>query len=134
MHLDINSIQNKFEELKTLNDALKAHILVISESKIDSSYPNGYHMNGYHMNRKDRVKGEGGLIVYCSPVITSKKLTLPRPYKTLEAIAVESKIGRTDKVLLAIYMPSRRSRKGRKMPSGDKCLQKVEEEINGICQ
>lgn len=42
MHLNINSIQNKFEELKKLNDALKAHIIVISETKIDSSYPNSH--------------------------------------------------------------------------------------------
>lgn len=63
MHLSINSIQNKFEELRKLNDALKAHILVISETKIDSSYPNSqFNLNGYHMHRKDRVKDGGGLI------------------------------------------------------------------------
>lgn len=54
------------------------------------------------MYRKDRVKGGGGLIVYFSSVIPSKKLTLPRAYKTLEAVAVESRIGRTDIVLLTI--------------------------------
>ena len=112
MHLKINSIQSKFEELKKLNDALKAHILVISETKIDSSYPNSqFNLNGHHMYRKDRVKGGGGLIVYFSSVIQSKKLTLPRAYKTLEAVAVESRIGRTDIVLLAIYRPPRPSRK-----------------------
>ncbi|PFX14361.1 hypothetical protein AWC38_SpisGene21486 [Stylophora pistillata] len=86
------------------------------------------------MYRKDRVKGGGGLIVYFSSVIPSKKLTLPRAYKTLEAVAVESRIGRTDIALLAIYRPPRPSRKGRKMPSEDKYFQKVEEEINDICQ
>ena len=87
MHLiNINSIQNKFEELKKLVDALKAHILVISETKIDSFYPNSqFNLNGYHMYRKDRVKGEGGLIVYFSSVIPSTKSTLSRAYKTLEA-------------------------------------------------
>ena len=76
----------------------------------------------------------GGLIVYFSSDIPSKKLTLPRAYKTLEAVAVESRIGRTDTVLSAIYRPPRPSRKGRKMPPEDKYLQKVEEEINDICQ
>ena len=61
-------------------------------------------------------------------------MTLPRAYKTLEAIAVESRIDRTDIVLPAIDRPPRPSRKGRKMPPEDKCLQKVEEEINDICQ
>lgn len=65
MHLNINNIQNKSEELKNLNEALKAHILVISETKIDSSYPNSqFNLNGYHKYWKDRVKGGGGLIVY----------------------------------------------------------------------
>lgn len=40
VHLNINSIQNKLEELKTLNNSLRAHILVISETKVDSCYPN----------------------------------------------------------------------------------------------
>lgn len=135
MHLNINSTQNKFEELKKLKDALKAHILVVTETKIDSSYPNNqFNLNGYHMYRKDRVKGGRGLIVYFSAIIPSKKLTLPRAYKTLKAIAIESRIERTDMVLLAIYTPPKPSRKRRKMPSEEKYLQRVEEEINGICQ
>lgn len=80
------------------------------------------------------MKGGGGLIVYFASVIWSKKLTLLRAYKTLEAIAVESRRGSTDILLLAIYGPPRLSRKGRKMPPEDKYLQKVEEEINDICQ
>ena len=95
MHLNINSIQNKFEELKTLNQALQAHVLVISETKIDCSYPNSqFALQGYHMYRKDRVKGGGGLITYVSSSIPSRKLTLAKPYKTFEAIAIEAKIGR----------------------------------------
>lgn len=135
MHLNINSIHNKFEELKELNDVLKAHILVISETKIGSLYPSSqFTLNGFHTYRKNRAKGGGGLIAYFSSVIPSKKLTLPRAYKTLEAVAVESKIGRTDIALLAIYRTPRPSRKGRKTSPEDKCLQKVEEEINDIYQ
>ena len=95
MHLNINSIQNKFEELKTLNQAIQAHILVISETKIDSSYPNSqFALNSYHMYRKDRVKGGGGLITYVSSSIPSRKLSLANTYKTLEVIAIQTKIGR----------------------------------------
>ena len=69
-HLNINSIQNKFDELKMLNEKLKAHVLIISEMKIDNSYPNSqFIINGYHMYRKDRVKGGGGLIVYFASCI-----------------------------------------------------------------
>lgn len=38
-HFNIDSTQNKFEELKLLNDSLKAQILILSENKIDRSYP-----------------------------------------------------------------------------------------------
>jgi len=33
-HLNINSIQNKFEELKLLNNLLKAQIFIVSETKL----------------------------------------------------------------------------------------------------
>ena len=46
------------------------------------------------MYRKDRVKGGGGLITYVSSSIPSRKLTLAKTYKILEAIAIEAKIGR----------------------------------------
>ena len=35
IHLNINSLQNKFDELKTINDKIKASIVFISETKID---------------------------------------------------------------------------------------------------
>ena len=55
--LNINSLQNKFEELKPLNSLLKAHVLVISETKIDESYSSGrFSLPGYHIYRKDRKK------------------------------------------------------------------------------
>ena len=103
MHLNINSIQNKFEDLTILNRSLKAQILVISETKIDRSYPDSqFKLQGYNMFRKDRAKGGGGLLVYTSTTIPSRKLTLPTTYKTLEAIAVDVKIGRQDILLLSI--------------------------------
>ena len=90
VHLNINSIQNKFEELKLLNDKLKAHIVIVSETKIDRSYPDDqFSLQGYRLYRKDRARGGGGLIAYFSTAILSKKLKLPKAYKTLEALAVK---------------------------------------------
>ena len=41
MLLNTNSVKNKYDELKRLNNEIKSHIIFISETKIDSSYPNG---------------------------------------------------------------------------------------------
>ena len=131
MHLNINSLQNKFEELKTLNQALQAHILVISETKINSSYPNSqFALSGYHMYRKDRVKGGGGIITYVSSSVPSRKLTLAKSYKTLEAIAIEVRIGRRYIVCLAVYRPPKQS--GKKTLQRNSYAQSVEQEINDL--
>ena len=39
-HLNINSIQNEFEELTEVINKINAHIMFVSETKIDASYPN----------------------------------------------------------------------------------------------
>ena len=133
-HLNINSIQNKLEELKLLNDELKAHIFIMSETKIDRSYPDDqFSLQGYRLYRKDRGKGGGGLIAYFSTAILSKKLKLPKAYKTLEALAVECSIGRREILFLALYRPPKQSRK-KKDPRGSKYQQNVEDEMNDICQ
>ena len=40
VHLNINSLQNKFDELKLLTEKMKSQIIFLSETKIDKSYPN----------------------------------------------------------------------------------------------
>ena len=37
-HLNIYSIQNKFDELKLINGELRAGILVLTETNIDATY------------------------------------------------------------------------------------------------
>lgn len=37
-HLNINSVQNTFDELKLIDDKLRAGILVLTETKIDATY------------------------------------------------------------------------------------------------
>lgn len=38
-HININSIQNKLEELKNIIKKINAHIIFVSETKIEKSYP-----------------------------------------------------------------------------------------------
>ena len=55
------------------------------------------------MYRRDRRKGGGGLIAYFSTTIPFKILKLPNAYTTIEAIAVESSIGRREILFIAVY-------------------------------
>ena len=59
-HLNINSIQNNLEELVAMIRKLKAQIIFITETKIDSTYPdNQSTIPGYTLYRNDRKKGGG---------------------------------------------------------------------------
>lgn len=117
-HFNIDSTQNKFEELKLLNDSLKAQILILSENKIDRSYPDDqFRLQGYNMYIRDRCKGGGGVIAYFPTFIPLKRMKLPKTYKTQEAIAVEFTIGRKEILCLALYRPPKQSKgnNGRKI-------------------
>ena len=130
-HLHINSIQNKFDELKLLNEKLKSHVLVIFETKLDNTYSdNQFILEGYRMYMRDRKKCGGGLIAYFSSCLPSRKISLPKVYKTLEAIAIEAKIGKKDILFLAVYrLPKQSNKRNNKEPS---YYENVEQDINDI--
>lgn len=87
LHLNINSLQNKFEELKLINDKLKASVIILTETKIDSTYPDSqFKLNNYRLFRNDRVKGGGGVLAYVGSGISSKRLKLPKVYDTLNLL------------------------------------------------
>ena len=64
-HLNINSIRNKFELLSFLIGG-KVDILLISETKIDSTFPTSqFLMSGYsNIYRLDRNDKGGGIMVF----------------------------------------------------------------------
>ena len=59
-NLNINSLPNKFEDLKILVKG-KVDILVITESKLDHAFPDlPFHISGYNKRfRKDRNRSVG---------------------------------------------------------------------------
>ena len=124
-HLNINSLQSKFDELQLINNRLRAGILVLTETKIDSSYPDSqFKMANYRLYRQDRVKGGGGILTYISSKLPSKKLKITKTYKTIELLAVEVKLEGTCAVVLGIYRPPR--------SKGANYYQVLEEELNEI--
>ena len=129
-HLNINSLQNKLEELKLLNDKMKSQIIFLSETKIDKSYPNSqFTLTGYNMYRKDRKKGGGGIIAYFDSSLPSKELKVTKKYKTLEILAVEARLGNNEVIFLGIYRPPKQS----DHQPDPNYLERVEEELNNVC-
>ena len=64
-NLNINSINSKFDHMKSLLQE-KVDILVLTETKLDNSFPtNQFVIEGYSKPfRLDRNRNGGGLLVY----------------------------------------------------------------------
>ena len=77
-HSNINSIQNKSDELRLINDKLKTGILVITKTKIDSSYRDSqFKIENYRLHRQDRVMGGPEILAFISTRLPSWKLKIP---------------------------------------------------------
>jgi hypothetical protein len=64
-HLNVNGFRNKFAEVNDVLCNRSIDVLGLSETKIDSSFPNAqFKIEGFNMYRKDRNSHGGGLILY----------------------------------------------------------------------
>ncbi|XP_048578931.1 uncharacterized protein LOC125560702 [Nematostella vectensis] len=126
IHLNINSCQNKLDELLLLNKELRSHVIFLTETKIDSSYTNAQlALEGYHIYRKDRKKGGGGLMAYFSSKMASRKVKLPKQYKLLEVLAINAIINNNNVLFVGIYRSPN--------PAGTDYYRKLEEELHAVC-
>ena len=108
-HLNINSIQNKFEELKDIILKSTVQIMAVSETKIDGSYPDcQFLIPGYYLHRNDRKKGGGGVLMFVSSKIQSRRISIERRYKTIEPLALEIGLKLRNAIVLAIYRPPKK--------------------------
>ena len=75
-HLNINSLRNKFESLKQLIKG-NIDILVITESKLDESFPSQqFDIEGYGIPyRLDKNASSGGVLIYVRGDIPCRELT-----------------------------------------------------------
>ena len=89
-HLIANSFRNKFEIIEELiEDTID--IFLISETKLDSSFPNGqFVIKSYSTHfRLDRNQNGGGLSLYAREDIPCKMLKEYTPEKPTENLFVE---------------------------------------------
>ena len=66
-YLNINSLRNRVIDLGEIRKDLPLDYVVISETKLDQSFPNAqFKLNGYELRaRRDRHKHGGGLNSIC---------------------------------------------------------------------
>ena len=106
--LNINSIRNKFEALKSIVTG-NLDILVITESKLDEGFPNGqFDMEGYSAPfRVDRNKHGGGVLIYVRDDITCRELKGHPPLNDLEGIFLELNLKKSKWFLFGGYNPNK---------------------------
>ena len=104
-HPDINSIRNKFDSLKFLV-AKNVDILVVSETKIDGTFPPGqFLIEGFKPPlRYDRNQHGGGILVYIREGVPSKELKFEFSVN-MECIITEINLHKKKWAMLGIYRP-----------------------------
>ena len=105
-YLNINSIRNKFENLKSLIEN-KIDIFTVAETKIDNSFPTcQFLIDGFSKPyRRDDTSKSGGLLTYVSENIPSQ---LKSDYATpadMQIIPVEVNLRKVKWLIVSIYRP-----------------------------
>ena len=105
-HLNINSLQNKFEVLNSLVLG-NVDLLIISATKIDESFPlNQFIIEGFSSPfREDRNSQGKGLIIYVREDIPCKRLTAHKLPHNVEGIFIELVINKSKWFLIGGYNP-----------------------------
>ena len=100
--ININSLRNKFDFLVQMMSN-NIDILLISETKIDSSFPNAqFYIEGYTMYRRDRNMNGGGLMLYVREDIPSCLLNIDNSY---EAFYIEINVRKKKWLIGCTYNP-----------------------------
>ena len=103
-HININSLRNKFESLKEIINE-NIDILVVSETKLDNSYPDAqFHLPGFNSFRYDRDSLGGGIIAFIREDIPSKELK-SSAQGNIEGYFIELNLRRKKWVLFVGYNP-----------------------------
>jgi exonuclease III len=65
LHLNVNSIFNKFEHIFSILDTQNIDILALSEAKLDENVPDKLYLHpNYTLKRRDRNIYGGGIMIY----------------------------------------------------------------------
>ena len=108
-HLNINFLGAKFEELTTLIKD-KVDILLVSETKLDKSFPKGqFFIDGYKEPiRLDRNKNGGGLLFFIREDLDVNEIKSHKLPKAIEGIFISLKIRTSKWLIFGGYNPDKK--------------------------
>ena len=104
--MNINTINNKFEQLKYI---IKNNIdvLIVTETKLDSSFPSGqFLIDGFAKSfRRDRNKNGGGVMIFIRDDIPSKEIKVNFLPSDIECLFIELNIRKAKWLVVGCYHP-----------------------------
>ena len=105
-HLNINSIRNKFDSIMDIVGG-QQDIFLISETKIDSSFPDSqFTKSGYSKPfRRDRTANGGGLLLFVNEDIPAHELSNHNLPDDIEVICTEVNLRKQKWLIISIYHP-----------------------------
>ena len=104
-HLNGDYVRNKFEPLEFLIKD-KFDVFLVSESKLDSSFPEAqFKILGYRIFRKDRNKYGDGLMFYINQKIPCKKIETYQFISPTEILTLEINLGKEKLLIFGTYKP-----------------------------
>ena len=73
--MNINSLIPKIDELRNIAKLTKAHVIAISESKVDNTVSNNeIEIEGYELIRQDRNRHGGGAACYIKNILSFNQI------------------------------------------------------------
>ena len=105
-YLNINSIRNKIEDLKTLI-AKNVDILAVSETKLDESFPTSqFLIDGFKKPfRYDRNANGGGILVYIREKVPANEIKQVNIANSIECVLTEINVGKKKLAVISTYRP-----------------------------
>ena len=105
LHVNINSFRHKFAPMQTILNDRKVDLLVVSESKLDSTFPDAqFNVAGFCIYRQDYTASSGGLLVYMRSDIAHPHLVqLEINMGGFESMCIEVNNNKSRRVYVCIY-------------------------------
>ena len=109
-HININSLANKFDQLKLLVQK-NIDILIVGETKLDDTFPtNQFSINGFSKPyRMDRNRFGGGIMIFIREDIPSKLMSNHTFPNDIESLLIAINLNKSTFLLLGGYRPPRQS-------------------------